>query len=85
MNAPAEAKRMKQMTYSKSGRLESAKTLIEYFVAERGAIVFTVETATDNKPSCRSLEKLGFVLVSTETVSFDEGFSFQGVTFVLSF
>ncbi len=57
---------------------ESTNALIHYFVDECGATHFTAGTAIDNLPSCRLLRKLGFVCTSTETVSFDNAFSFQG-------
>ena len=63
---------------------ESTNTLVEYFVDEYGATFFTAGTAIDNIPSCRLLEKLGFVCISTETVSFDNVFSFQGGNFELN-
>ena len=63
---------------------ESTKALIEYFIEECGAAGFTAGTAIDNIPSCRLLEKLGFSCVSTETVSFDNTFSFQGGSFILN-
>lgn len=69
--------------HSKGYAYESTKALIEFFVAECGAAGFTAGTAIDNIPSCRLLEKLGFVCVSTETVSFDNVFSFQGGNFEL--
>ena len=62
---------------------ESTKALIDYFTDECGAAGFTAGTAIDNIPSCRLLEKLGFVCVSTETVSFDDDFAFEGGNFVL--
>lgn len=62
---------------------ESANALITYFAKEYGATSFTAGTAIDNIPSCRLLEKLGFVCTSTETVSFDGNFSFQGGNFIL--
>lgn len=62
---------------------ESTKALIEYFISKRGAIGFTAGTAMENIPSCKLLEKLGFVCTSTETVSFDKVFSFQGGNFIL--
>ena len=62
---------------------ESTKALIEYFISERGAIGFTAGTAIANIPSCKLLEKLGFVCTSTETVSFDKAFPFQGGNFIL--
>ncbi|MDD6283847.1 MAG: GNAT family N-acetyltransferase [Firmicutes bacterium] len=70
--------------HSKGYAYESTKALIEYYVDECGATGFTAGTAIYNTPSCRLLEKLGFVRASTETVSFDNVFSFQGVNFVLS-
>ena len=69
--------------HSKGYAHESTKALIEYFANECGAIQFTAGTAIDNIPSCKLLEKLGFVCISTETVSFDNSFSFQGGNFVL--
>ena len=62
---------------------ESTDALIKYLAAECGANHFTAGTALDNKPSCKLLEKLGFVCVTTETVSFDNAFSFQGGNFEL--
>ena len=62
---------------------ESVTALIEYFAKEHHVISFTAETAIENTPSCRLLERLGFVHVSTETVSFDEKFSFQSGNFAL--
>lgn len=70
--------------HSKGYAYESAKALIEYFVKEYDAKNFTAGTAIDNIPSCRLLEKLGFVCASTETVSFDNAFSFQGGNFILN-
>ena len=63
---------------------ESIKALLEFMVVECDATGFTAGTALENIPSCRLLEKLGFVCVSTETVSFDNVFSFQGGNFELS-
>ena len=57
---------------------------VEYFVDECGATTFTAGTAIDNIPSCRLLEKLGFACTSTETVSFDNVFSFRGGNFELN-
>ena len=62
---------------------ESTEALIKYIVAGCGANHFTAGTAIDNIPSCKLLEKLGFVCTSTETVSFDNTFSFQGGNFEL--
>lgn len=63
---------------------ESTSAVIEYFAKERGAANFTAETALDNVPSRRLLEKLGFVHTSTETISFDGSFSFQSGKYVLT-
>lgn len=63
---------------------ESTSALVKHFVDERGATGFTAGTAIDNIPSCRLLGKLGFVCTSTETVSFDPAFSFQGGHFELN-
>lgn len=70
--------------HSKGYAYESTKALIEYFVKEYDAKSFTAGTAIDNIPSCSLLEKLGFICVSTEEVSFDHNFSFQGGNFVLN-
>lgn len=63
---------------------ESTKAIIEYFHKEYGASSFTAGTAIDNIPSCSLLKKLGFTCVSTEEISFDSEFSFQGGNFVLN-
>ena len=70
--------------HSKGYAYESTKMLVEYFINQYRATCFTAGTAIDNIPSCRLLEKLGFVCVSTETISFDNTFSFQGGNFVLN-
>lgn len=70
--------------HAKGYAYESTKALIEYFVEQYGATGFTAGTAIDNIPSCRLLEKLGFVCESTETMSFDNVFSFQGGNFALN-
>lgn len=63
---------------------EGIKALIDYFVREYNAIKFTAGTALANIPSCKLLEKLGFECVSTEEISFNEDFSFEGGNFVLN-
>ena len=63
---------------------ESTKALIDYFVQEYNVTTFTAGTAIDNVPSCKLLEKLGFECVSTEEISFNEDFSFEGGNFILN-
>lgn len=63
---------------------ESIGALVKYFANEYSVTHFTAGTAVENKLSCRLLEKLGFTCVSTETVSFDNVFSFQGGNFKLN-
>ena len=63
---------------------ESTKALIDYFVQEYSATVFTAGTAINNTPSCKLLEKLGFKCVSKEYLSFNESFSFEGGKFILN-
>lgn len=70
--------------HSKGYAYEGTKALVKYFASEYGATRFTAGTAINNIPSCRLLEKLGFTCVSTETVSFDNAFSFQGGNYVLN-
>ena len=72
-------------TYHSNGyAYESIKALIDYFVGEYSAITFTAGTALANIPSCKLLEKLGFECVSTEEISFNEDFSFEGGNFILN-
>lgn len=63
---------------------ESINSLMKYIIKEYDVTCFTAGTAIENIPSCRLLEKLGFSRASTETVSFDGNFSFQGGNFVLN-
>ena len=69
--------------HGKGYAYESVKALIEYIAQTYSISIFTAGTAIDNKPSCKLLEKLGFVCVSNETVSFDDSFTFQGGNFEL--
>ena len=69
--------------HSKGYAYESASVLIKYIAQIYNVTCFTAETVIDNKPSCSLLEKLGFICISTETVSFDNVFSFQGGKFEL--
>lgn len=70
--------------HSKGYAYESTQALIDHVAGEYGAANFTAGTAIANTPSCRLLAKLGFTCVSTQTVSFDDAFSFQGGNFVLT-
>ena len=69
--------------HSKGYAYESTKALISFMSKKYNADIFTAGTAIDNIPSCKLLEKLGFTCISTETVSFDSDFSFQGGNYVL--
>ena len=69
--------------HSKGYAYESTKALIDYFVQEYNATIFTAGTAIDNTPSCKLLQKLGFKCVSKEYLSFNEDFSFEGGNFML--
>lgn len=71
--------------HSKGYAYESIKALIDYFVKKCNATTFTAGTAIDNIPSCKLLKKLGFECVSTEYISFNEDFSFEGGNFIKTF
>ena len=72
------------MFHSNGYAYESIRALIDYFVREYNATIFTAGTAIDNTPSCRLLEKLGFECVSMEYLSFKENFSFKSGNFILN-
>lgn len=55
---------------------ESCMAMVDELVRSRQVRIFTAGTALKNIPSCNLLRKLGFTLQGTETVSFQEGFSF---------
>ena len=66
---------------------ESCSALMEYLAKERDVKAFTAGTARKNTPSCRLLERLGFVLEGTETLSFHKDadgndIAFEGGIFV---
>ncbi|MBQ7900676.1 MAG: GNAT family N-acetyltransferase [Clostridia bacterium] len=69
--------------HSKGYAYESINALIGYMSKEYNTGIFTAGTAIDNIPSCKLLKKLGFTCISTETVSFNSEFSFQGGNYVL--
>lgn len=49
---------------------EACAAMIEYMGKERNVKTFTAGTALKNAPSCKLLQKLGFVLTATEMLSF---------------
>lgn len=61
---------------------ESVKALLDRIAENYPGAGFTAGTALENIPSCNLLKKLGFTCISTETVSFDGKFSFQGGKFI---
>ena len=61
---------------------ESVRDIIASLAKEDPKAVFVAGTALENIPSCNLLKKLGFTCISTETVSFDGKFSFQGGKFI---
>ncbi len=63
---------------------ESIKELIDHFAKENNVTMFTAGTAIANTPSCKLLKKLGFKCVSTEYLSFNGDFSFEGGNFILN-
>ena len=60
---------------------ESCSALIEHIAKERDITLFTAGTALENKPARRLIEKLGFVLKDTETVSFHKDQNGNDITF----
>ena len=70
--------------HSKGYAYESTRALMDYFVQEYNATVFTAGTAINNTPSRKLLEKLGFKCVSTEYLSFYENSAFESGNFILS-
>ncbi|MBQ8893546.1 MAG: GNAT family N-acetyltransferase [Clostridia bacterium] len=66
--------------YGKGYAYESCKALLASAPVRR----FTAGTALANTPSVRLLERLGFTLTGTETLSFQPGTVFEGGLFQLS-
>lgn len=60
---------------------ESCSAMLEYMTKERAAKAFTAGTARKNIPSCKLLERLGFILVNTETLSFHKDDNGNDITF----
>lgn len=69
--------------HGKGYAYESVKALIGHLMREDPKAEFTAGTALANTPSCSLLKKLGFICLSTETVSFDGRAPFQGGNFIL--
>lgn len=67
--------------HGKGYAYESCSAMLEYMAKERAAKVFTAGTALKNTPSCKLLERLGFVLVNTETLSFHKNDNGNDITF----
>lgn len=74
--------------HGKGFAFEACSALMEHIEKERNVTAFTAGTALKNTPSCKLLNKLGFTLGSTETLSFhkDENGNdiiFEGGNFIL--
>lgn len=74
--------------HGKGFAFEACSALMEHIAKERNVTNFTAGTALKNTPSCKLLNKLGFVLKDTETLSFhkDENgnnITFEGGNFIL--
>lgn len=61
---------------------ESCAALMDHLSENKTVQSFTAGTALKNIPSCRLLEKLGFSLLRTETVSFCDDCAFEGGQFL---
>ena len=75
--------------HGKGYAYESCAALIEHIARERCVQTFTAGTALKNMPSCKLLDKLGFVLKGTQMLSFHKDgngndISFEGGVFVKS-
>ena len=60
---------------------ESCVSVMQYMKQDCGAEGFTAGTALANTPSCKFLEKLGFVCVKTEQLSFHKDESGNDIIF----
>lgn len=74
--------------HGKGFAFEACSALMEHISKERNVTAFTAGTALKNTPSCKLLNKLGFALKGTETLSFhkDENgndITFEGGNFIL--
>ena len=73
--------------HNKGYAYESCTALMREMAHRNNVRCFTASTALENKPSCRLLEKLGFILMETERVSFHKDacgndISFTGGNFI---
>lgn len=70
-----------QMKSGGWNQIEGDDTLEVHIETTRTVEAFTAGTALKNIPSCRLLEKLGFVLEKTETLSFHKDIRGQDIVF----
>lgn len=67
--------------HGKGYAFESCSAIMDHIAKERGITKFSAGTALLNVPSYNLLKKLGFVLKSTETLSFHKDDNGSDVTF----
>ena len=60
---------------------EACAAIMEYIAKKRDVKAFTAGTALKNVPSCKLLDKLGFVLAATEMLSFHKDENGNAITF----
>ena len=60
---------------------ESCRAVMDYMINEQNIKTFTAGTALKNKPSCKLLERLGFMLQKTEQLSFQKDMEGNDITF----
>ena len=67
--------------HGKGYALESCTAAMEHLTRTRPVAEFTAGTALANAPSCRLLQRLGFCLQNTQTVSFRKDASGKDIAF----
>ena len=67
--------------HGKGYAYEACAAMMDYMAKERDVKIFTAGTALKNTPSCKLLEKLGFVLIATEMLSFHKDEKGNDITF----
>lgn len=67
--------------HGKGFAFEACSALIKHIANERNVTAFTAGTALKNTPSCKLLNKLGFVLRDSETLSFHKDENGNDITF----